>query len=104
MCLYNAESVQNNAETRSNKPHLQTVNTRKLNKTAPGVDIETPAGCQHVNAWRLEWKFSGKYQFPMVVATYKNSTVSTHIRIADVREKPHDSHSQPPYYLDMVLL
>jgi len=40
----------------------------------PSVDIETPTGCQHVNAWRLEWKLFWKYQFPMVVATYKHKT------------------------------
>jgi len=55
---------------------------------APGVDTETPTRCQHVNAWRLKWKFSWKYQFPMVIAPCKHSTLSTHIN------NNHNSHRE----------
>ena len=40
---------------------------------APSVDIKTPAGCQHINAWWLKWKLSRKYQLAMVEAAYKHS-------------------------------
>jgi len=35
----------------------------------PRPDVEAAIWCQHVDAWRLERKFTRKYQFAMVEAT-----------------------------------